>query len=762
MSMTDPQSTQETKTCICPYGDRCRDLAQAFTQKSRDPSVRSRGGYIEIPPSHLDHLAPAPRLVFNYAADDQSLSSNESHGSPDESGTLGSTSSDDIAAAAAAALPHVVETRDDSMTAWQQIRKAYIHYFHLVAEERNGSSNGEQSQFQQQEDNDNSEPKPFHIALHHFHSRIISPMRKRQQAWDTTPVWQCLYAKSLNVLMKGEENMIMQMINQSNRLKIEGKDGQESENNSCPSYIVLPSFPIERSERDLDRLKRVGVPDNMSSGVTEESTPDCGEESPEMDAFAEPIPSPQNGLSLLSQSHHDKRGSKMEQHQLSDCYHKTLLTFEKMRRGAADERLAYVQSTWDPRYQTLKTLVKEFDRVYALMHSSWLALENYTKALVSLESSKPADGVFAGLVPGPDDADIIEPLVHAFSCVASDWQEDLPHLKSCCDDFRGFRNKMENAIQQIQETFIDLQHTAVKDEIEIRQAWSELEELCIIDSELEHRRGPIDDRWLRELAYRRLIVVEKTSIKSKLQPILNSVGELEKHCEERIHEVLLSFMPKHRRLFLRTRELFDPAIDTLEAGIIERDVIEQTVEKEATPVKEDDLSQPPPSTNGSFSFMSVLGSAKSPEAEKAKQDMELEADMTKLGSLLQSVHIYEVQIVSFRVEFDTWVTSFCVITHQQFMHFFPLLPGTDFEGLRKEAQPALASACVAAWEKGSTPLLSVRLTSCSYGVSPDGSFIELVIATPPRKKIGLRVGSPEECAEWVSKTQRWVMLFSMK
>lgn len=288
----------------------------------------------------------------------------------------------------------------------------------------------------------------------------------------------------------------------------------------------------------------------------------------------------------------------------------------------------------------------------------------------------------------------------------------------------------------------------------------ELEELCIVDLALLRKQRPMADRWLRELSYRRLIVGEKTGVKNKLVPILSKVNEFDRIVHERLQEILLVYMPKQRRIFLRTRDLFDPAIDSLEANVLTPAEIENAVETEVSPSKEKSESQ---QLESSFSFMSVLGGTKAQsDPENGEEDLELQNELSKIETLLQSVHIYEVQIVSFRVELDTWVTSFCVITHQQFMHFFPLLPGTSFETLKKEAQPALASACVAAWEKGSTPLLSVQLSACTYELSSDESYVEIVISTPPRKKIGLRVGSPEECAEWISKTQRWVMFFPSK
>mmetsp|Transcript_27882 Transcript_27882/g.65188 ORF Transcript_27882/g.65188 Transcript_27882/m.65188 type:complete len:748 (+) Transcript_27882:76-2319(+) len=734
-----------TSVCICPYGERCRALAQAFSDKCGDSNAVSRGGYLQIPPRNLEHLDLAPTLELNYSTDDLSEASGDSHQE-----SVGFLSVGGLSATVShsprpnpresnlsqSTCHKVLETKANHHTSWDQIRKAYVQYFHLVAKE-SGKGDSKRpptldslfSQHQSSQDGndeDSDSDGPINVALHHFHPRIITQMMQRQQVWDSTPVWQCMYERSLRVLLKGEDNMIRQTINQSNRLKIEGESTSSDSNQfSEESFVVLPSYPLERSQYDLDRLKKNGQVSHAAAGV---STPENAQ--------------------LQSLSYHNKRGTKVEQQQLSDWYHQSLLAFEKMRRRAADDRLRYALSSWQEHYAMVKILVEEMDRMYTLMHSSWSALSNYTTVLESLETPKLSDDTISNQNYAYD-AEIILPLVKAFSSVAKDWQEDLRTLKLLCGDFSTFRSRMETDIVRTQEAYVALQHSAVKDEIEIRQAWCELEELCIIDSEIQHRRGSIDDRWLSELAYRRLIVVEKTSITTKLQPLLESVARLEKQCKEKIHEVMLSFMPKYRRLFLRAREPFEPASDTLESGILPRESVEKDVQRESSSVKENDL----PAPVSSF-LIAPVGSSRGAKAQRGEQNgKELKSEIAQLESLLQNVHVDNVEIVSFRVEFDTWVTSFCVVTQQQFLHFFPLLPGTDFESIRRQAQPAMEAACVAAWKKGSTPLLSVHLSDCSLAVSPDGSFIELFISSPPRKKIGLRVGPPKEYAEWVAKTQ---------
>ncbi|KAL7579873.1 hypothetical protein ACA910_004883 [Epithemia clementina (nom. ined.)] len=367
-------------------------------------------------------------------------------------------------------------------------------------------------------------------------------------------------------------------------------------------------------------------------------------------------------------------------------------------------------------------------------------------ALELLSSPHSSEDVFTGVLLDEDGESssysLIEPLATAFSAVSDDWKHDLPHLKACCDDFFKLKAEFESEVQSIQTTFLQLQHTAVADEVAICQAWCELEELCIIESAIHHRRGLIDDRWIRELAYRRLVVVEANRKKIELQSILDDAGELEEHSKSRMHEIMLQFLPKHRRLFLRTKEHFDPAMDALEMGVVTRAGIEKEVEMDATPMRDDETEEfAPTQSSGHRAFP---GSPSRPLVEGItwKEHSVLEAEQSKLGALLESCHIYEVQIVSFRVELNTWVTAFCVVTHQHYMHFPPLLPGTEFETLKKGERSALTAACVAALEKGSTPLLSVLLRSCSYDLSSDGSFIELVITYASKEKDWIARGIP--------------------
>lgn len=483
----------EDHECLCSFGDRCRRLAKAFAEEAGDDSAR--GGYVEIPPPSVDYLNPASTLVLDATLGDlASWSSeegdNDSFGSTAADGNLNlmSENSEHLVGAVPHEMSRIVESKADNTTVWHQIRRAYIHYFHLI--EKDGESQLEDemdnvdlmhSQHGLSYSNQRQHSERVKVALHHFHPKITGIVKKEMQQWDETPVWQCMDSASLGLLLNNDDNMRKQMINQSNRIKKPDEIHQKVEDVSTDyqSYVVLPSYPIDRSERDLERLSKNAKQSSQLSPKKkhEAETTVSSKGSADSDsAFSMGVHRMQSSSSidlnaLISESISDAHGFKTRRHMDNEKYHRKLLSFEKMRRAAADERLTYLYSQWEPHYNALRAVVREIDKVHYLMHSSWSALDRYTKTLQTLESSRSAQDETEDITL-TDCYEAIKPLLKTFAAVGNDWREDLPHLKQCVDDFKDFRKEAEESIEKIQQEYTSLQHPAVKDESAIRQAWS--------------------------------------------------------------------------------------------------------------------------------------------------------------------------------------------------------------------------------------------------------------------------------------------------
>jgi len=201
----------------------------------------------------------------------------------------------------------------------------------------------------------------------------------------------------------------------------------------------------------------------------------------------------------------------------------------------------------------------------------------------------------------------------------------------------------------------------------------------------------------------------------ELQSIGREVIKLDATRRSRMKEILLSFIPRRRRLFLKTAEACDPAVTSLENAQDKRqerrdietaldDMLEKLSERCASGKKERRASVGKTSSR----TIKQLDLLFSPSTE---------VNNLQARSPFESMHVRELKAVEVKSGAkSSWRLALTVITEDSFMHILPCslkrgdLQGDDF---KKKPERLMASKLT-----GVVPSLSFALSTCAMSMPP--------------------------------------------
>jgi hypothetical protein len=268
--------------------------------------------------------------------------------------------------------------------------------------------------------------------------------------------------------------------------------------------------------------------------------------------------------------------------------------------------------------------------------------------------------------------------------------------------------------------------------------------LVNVDNDLEGS----EDRWLAEASYRNT-VREATAVFKKnyaeLMKVCDGIISMDEDRRNRTKEVLLSFLPRKRRLFLRALEAFQPAVSTLEYGRLGLDEISAGLDQAIEHMTRQSLAKQQRSRSG------ILN-----RSLTNKLDLNVELDLTAVAenNLFDSLHVKELRAIEAKGgSKEPWQLSLAVLTHDGFLHVvycdLPESQLQEFQESQDRAEVFLASKC-----HGRMPDLSLPLFDCRSSLSANKDWIEIVVdgGSPLQKmlkrKVCIRLSNAVDTTKW--------------
>jgi hypothetical protein len=271
---------------------------------------------------------------------------------------------------------------------------------------------------------------------------------------------------------------------------------------------------------------------------------------------------------------------------------------------------------------------------------------------------------------------------------------------------------------------------------------------------------PVGDRWLAEASYKNTVTCCMTTWKGQYKLMTNlydAITEMDAQRRTRTKEVLLSFIPRRRKVFARAIEIMEPTKSKLQEGRQAHDVHELDVDMAIKHLSRVNLSMKP-------NRSSIMNRSRTFES-----DISAPIDLKSLISrnLFESHHVKALQAIEFQSENKSiYEVGLAVITTDDFLHVVGrdadsevILKAESFYGDTRQAEIQLKEKL-----NGSIPRLSVFLPECRSSIAHDYSCIEFVTERNPlyqafKGKASIRLFSPRETYQWwKTQLEPWVQL----
>jgi hypothetical protein len=273
---------------------------------------------------------------------------------------------------------------------------------------------------------------------------------------------------------------------------------------------------------------------------------------------------------------------------------------------------------------------------------------------------------------------------------------------------------------------------------------------CFEAAEAEHTDGEAarSDRWLNEATYKITVNSGMACWKRnylRMTELYDDIIGLDSQRRTRTKEILLSFIPRRRKIFLRSLELIGPARVELEKGRLPRDTHEQEIERSLQQLSRVKLSMKPNRSsimNRSRTFESDIGSP-------------IDIQPLSNRNLFDSHRILEIKAVEFQSrDRSVFQVGLAVATTDDFLHILggdvdsdTILNAASFYGDTKQAEIQLKDAY-----SGCLPTFSFYLPDSIYSLADDNSRIEITTKKHQLmgadERVSLRLFSPRETSQW--------------
>ena len=286
--------------------------------------------------------------------------------------------------------------------------------------------------------------------------------------------------------------------------------------------------------------------------------------------------------------------------------------------------------------------------------------------------------------------------------------------------------------------------------------------------------GGVEDGWLIEMYYRASVTYQRSVFavgENELRNLFKAIVELEDKRQKRLHELMLAFVPRQRRLFAGLPDDLNEMLDNLVGLRIDEESLQTLIDNSIKDRSRDHLRS---SFQHKSSIMnrSRVQNTSDPEVE----DVEVEFGNPFDSALVRFSNVVELKPVGIgSIVNKTWKVALAVVTSEGKFHLFELpeasSAGMDPREAFKALYPSMAFDKPETWVQGRktdlvkafTPHLTLDLSKCTIMVSKmQKRQFDLVEEKPQtggnrlfptnsqrQKKCTLRLPSASNTTEWV-------------
>lgn len=263
------------------------------------------------------------------------------------------------------------------------------------------------------------------------------------------------------------------------------------------------------------------------------------------------------------------------------------------------------------------------------------------------------------------------------------------------------------------------------------------------------------DLWLAEVSYKNAVTHASLlwKVQSKgLKNLFEDTIHFDDERRNRTKEIILSFLPRQRRIFLRSVEVLDGMESELESGLQDKHQIDEQLDKALQ-----ELGRKTINTRNRSSIMNRSRFKKINFDDRSDIDSPRDCDLFE-SALVEKLSVLEVK----RGAKPPWQVALAVTTVDKYLHLFLCNDDTcDMEKFK--VKNLCLEETLKSEFKGSTPDVSVFLPECSCAVPSSKAHIELSFTGDGRiqtmlkrtTKLYLRLSSPSETSKWFEGHEKW-------
>ncbi|GKZ00358.1 hypothetical protein MPSEU_000988800 [Mayamaea pseudoterrestris] len=433
-----------------------------------------------------------------------------------------------------------------------------------------------------------------------------------------------------------------------------------------------------------------------------------------------------------------------------------MTAIESKRRCWAMAELDTMTTEWSWYRIIIQRMLKQTDHVEDLLESSFNALAVYSLMLKNICSDSFLDDE-GDLVSGADNRSRTAELRRNTAKESSVLDPMYRCLREISDRVSEDNELLDMDVLAMTELRVDLVKNAL---LLLRRGNEVTSEVGLIESRIQEAWDQYEvaegrtlndcdnrthDRWLAEASYKTIIKSGMAGWKENFLRMANLYDEiisLDSLRRTRTKEVLLSFIPRRRKIYIRINELLTPCKLELEVGRQSHLEHEQSIENVLQQLSRVKLSMKPNRSsimNRSRTFHSDIGSP-----------IDLQALTTR--NLFDSHRVKEVKAIEFQSSNrSVFEIGLAVTTSDDHLHIIKsasdtVLSASSFYGDTKQAEIQLRDQ----WN-GCLPTYSMYLPECEYAIAEDNSRIIIAkrnIVRSADEQLAIRLFSPRETLQW--------------
>jgi hypothetical protein len=296
--------------------------------------------------------------------------------------------------------------------------------------------------------------------------------------------------------------------------------------------------------------------------------------------------------------------------------------------------------------------------------------------------------------------------------------------------------------------------------------------------------GGVEDGWLVEMYYRAAVMYQRAVLDAggiELRRLYIKIVELEETRQRRLHEVMLAFVPKQRRLVLGLPEHLNEMLENLVGLRIDEESLESIIDSS---IRERTRSHFRSAYQHKSSIMNRS------RLQQDKEEADIEAIELEFGDPFESSLLRDSKVVELKpgglggIVNASWKVALSVITSDGNMHFFELPASAGATMSSQDAfkllRPSMKFEDAASWvqgrktdiTRGLTPYETLDVSKCKITISnmrkrqfdlleerpgmegkSAGSRL-LNAANAQLQKCTLRLPSASDTAEWVALLEK--------